>query len=127
MSSILVRMGAVIGVLVGVRLGFLYVIHLQNPVVVDSQKPVAEFPKVCQLETTGEWTGIDQTMPEEEFNFAQLDSYVSRIYTSRDNRTMSVLLGIYKQPTDGLYHNPFNCYETHGFKLEAQGAAAVDG
>ena len=31
---------------------------------------------------------------------------------------MSVLLGIYKQPTDGLYHNPFNCYETHGFTLK---------
>ena len=40
MSNIFVRMGVVIGVLVGVQLGFLYVFHLQNPVVVDSQKPV---------------------------------------------------------------------------------------
>ena len=57
-------------------------------------------------------------MPNEEFNYAQLDSYVSRVYTNRDNRAMTVLLGIYKIPTNGLYHNPFNCYDSHGFTLK---------
>lgn len=118
MSNIIVRMGLVIGVLVAVQLGFQYVLHLQNPVVVDPLKPLDSFPRVVRNETTGEWTGKDEKMPDEEFNYAQLDSDVSRIYTNRDNRTMSVLLGIYRIPSNGLYHNPFNCYETHGFTLK---------
>ena len=118
MSNIIVRMGLVIGVLVAVQLGFQYVLHLQNPVVVDPLKPLDSFPHVVRNETTGEWTGKDEKMPDEEFNYAQLDSDVSRIYTNRDNRTMSVLLGIYRIPSNGLYHNPFNCYETHGFTLK---------
>jgi EpsI family protein len=118
MSSIFVRMGIVIGALVAVQLGFQYVFHLQNPIVVDPLSPLDAFPKVVRNETTGEWTGIDQKLEKEEFNYAQLDSDVSRLYTNRDNRTMSLLLGIYKIPANGLYHNPFNCYETHGFVLK---------
>ena len=118
MSNIIVRMGLVIGVLVAAEVGLKYVAHLQNPAVVNPLKPLDSFPLVVRNETTGEWTGKNQEMPNEEFNYAQLDSYVSRVYTNRDNRAMTVLLGIYKVPTNGLYHNPFNCYDTHGFTLK---------
>ena len=116
MSNIFVRMGVVIGVLAALKLGFQFVFHLQNPVVVDPLKPLDTFPKVIRNETA-DWTGVDQKMEKEVFNYAQLDSDVSRLYKNPANRTMSVLLGVYKVPTDGLYHNPFNCYETHGFTL----------
>jgi hypothetical protein len=121
MGNILVRMGVVIGVLVGVKGWLWYTLHLrENPTVVQPLKPLDSFSKVVHTESSGDWVGKDQKLDDQEFNYAQLDSDVSRIYTNGANRSMSVLLGIYSSPAIGLYHNPFNCYETHGFNLKTQ-------
>jgi hypothetical protein len=120
MGNILVRMGVVIGVLVGVQAGFLYVLHLRNPTVVPPLKALDSFPKVVHTDSTGDWVGKDQKLDKQEFNYAQLDSDISRVYTNGANRSMSVLIGIYNSPAIGLYHNPFNCYDTHGFVLRNQ-------
>jgi hypothetical protein len=119
MGNILVRIGVVIGVLVGVKAWLWYTLHMRdNPTVVQPLKPLSSFSKVVRTESTGDWTGKDEIMDKQEYNYAQLDEYVSRTYTNHDNRTMSVLLGIYDSPAVGLYHNPFNCYDTHGFVLK---------
>ena len=47
MSNILVRMGVVVGVLAAVQLGFRYVFHVQNPVVVEPLKPLDDFPRLA--------------------------------------------------------------------------------
>jgi hypothetical protein len=120
MGNILVRIGVVIGVLVGVQAGFLYVLHLRNPTVVQPLRPLESFDKVVRAESTGDWVGKDQKLDDQEFNYAQLDADLSRVYTNRDNRSMSVLIGVYSSPAIGLYHNPFNCYDTHGFVLKNQ-------
>ena len=39
---------------------------------------------------------------------------VSRIYT-KEGRSLKFLLAEYESPRAGLYHNPMNCYHTHGF------------
>jgi hypothetical protein len=59
-------------------------------------------------------------MDKQEFNYAQLDGYISRVYTNGQKRSMSLLIGLYNSPATGLYHNPFNCYDTHGFVLKNQ-------
>ena len=120
MGNILVRMGVVIGVLVGVQAGFLYVFHLRNPTVVPPLKPLETFPSTVHAESTLDWVGKDQKLDDQEFNYAQLNGYISRIYTNGAGRSMSLLLGVYNSPAIGLYHNPFNCYDTHGFTLKSQ-------
>ena len=120
MGNILVRMGVVIGVLVGVQAGFLYVLHLRNPAVVPPLKALESFPETVRTESAGDWVGKDQKLDDQEFNYAQLDSDISRVYTNGAGRSMSLLLGVYNRPAIGLYHNPFNCYDTHGFTLKSQ-------
>jgi EpsI family protein len=119
MGNILVRMGVVIGALLVVQVGLAYVFHLRNPEVVPLPPHALEtFPMLVKTESTGDWSGKDQKLDNEQFNYAQLDDDVSRLYTNRDNRTLSVLLGVYSSTAIGLYHNPFNCYNTHGFTLK---------
>ena len=120
MGNILVRMGVVIGVMVGVQAGFLYVLHLRNPTVLPPLKPLESFPSTVRTEIAGDWVGKDQKLDDQEFNYAQLDACISRVYTNGAGRSMSLLLGVYNSPPIGLYHNPFNCYDTHGFVLKSQ-------
>jgi len=111
-------MGVVLGALICVQVGLRYVLQLQNPEVVPLPPHTLEsLPRVIKTESTGDWTGKDEKLKDEEFNYAQLDDDVSRIYTNRDNRTLSVLVGLYQSTATGVYHNPFNCYNSHGFTL----------
>jgi EpsI family protein len=121
MGNILIRIGVVAGVLVATQLGYVYVFGLTNPQVVPPSKALDSFPLKLRTESTGEWVGKDEKLDDQEFNYAQLDNYVSRVYANRDNRTISLLLGQYNRPSSGLYHNPFNCYHTHGFALKEDG------
>lgn len=122
MNNILVRMGVVVGVLVAVQLGFVYVFRLTNPTVVPPLKSLETFPAEISTEATGKWQGIKNTDEDErDFNYAQVDSAVSRRYTNRDGRVVLLFLGLYNRPSIGLYHNPFNCYHTHGFTLLESG------
>src|SRR5438105_936964 len=110
MGNIFVRMGVVIVILLGVKSTLWYTLHLrENPTVIQPLKSLDKFPLTVRTESTGDWVGKDQKLDDQEFNYAQLDSYNSRIYTNGINRTMSVLMGIYNSPAIGLYHNPFNC------------------
>jgi EpsI family protein len=120
MGNIKVRMGVVIGVLVAVQLGFLYFGRLSHPEVVEPQRPIQEFPMVVETADAGTWEGKDAKLDDRTFNESEMDGVpVSRIY-SKDNHKITFLLGEYKQPSKGLYHNPMNCYKTQGFTLLSQ-------
>lgn len=115
MSNIMVRMGVVIGILLAVQLGFLYVGHLAHPAVVGPQQPLDDFPLVVHTPTTGTWEGKNAQLDGRSFNESEVDpGAVSRIYV-KENRNLKVLLATYQSPRTGLYHNPMNCYHTHGF------------
>jgi len=113
-------MGIVVGVLIAVQLGISYAFQLRNPTVVQPTKPLQSFPLVVKTEKS-DWTGKDEELDKEVFDFAQLDAEISRVYTNGDNRTLSLLLGAYNSPATGLYHSPFNCYDRHGFNLKQRG------
>ncbi len=121
MGNILVRMGVVICVLLGVKAVLWQTTHLRdNPTVVPPLKPLESFPATVHTENAGDWVGKDQKLDELQFNYAQLETDISRIYTNGAGRSMSLLLGIYNSPAIGLYHNPFNCYDANGYVLKSQ-------
>ena len=117
MGNIMVRMGVVIGILVAVQLGFLYVGHLAHPAVVEPQQPIDEFPLVVNMPGSGTWEGKDAKLDDRAFNESEVDVAVSRIYT-KEGRSLKFLLAEYKSRRTGLYHNPMNCYHTQGFTLD---------
>ena len=117
MGNIMVRMGMVIAIVIGVQMGFLYVGHLKHPEIVEPPRPIEDFPMVVNTAAAGTWEGKDAKLPEREFNESEVSKAVSRTYTNREGQSMSFLLAEYLSPSVGLYHNPMNCYHTHGFVL----------
>ena len=136
MGNIMVRMGVVIGILVAVQLGFLYVGHLAHPVIVEPRQPIdgkdqdgkylyvkdkdgkdarAGFPEKVAT-ASGPWVGTDAELDKRTFDEAEVDVAVSRVY-SREGHNLKFLLAEYRSPRAGLYHNPMNCYHTQGFTL----------
>ena len=134
MGNIMVRMGVVIGILVAVQLGFLYVGHLAHPVIVEPRQPIdgkdqdgkylyvkdkdgkdarAGFPEKVAT-ASGPWVGTDAELDKRTFDEAEVDVAVSRVY-SREGHNLKFLLAEYRSPRAGLYHNPMNCYYTQGF------------
>ncbi len=116
MGNIMVRMGVVIGILVAVQLGFLYVGHLAHPTVVETQRSIEEFPMVVVTPETGKWQGKTAELDQRTFDETESDVAVSRTY-SKEGHLMKFLLAEYKRPSRGLYHNPMNCYHSNGFTL----------
>ncbi len=116
MNHILIRMGVVIGTLATVQMGLWYVGLVTHPTVVDPRIPITDFPRTINV-PTGTWEGKDAQLDARTFNETQAETAVSRSYT-KQNLRLSFLLAEYKSPHDGLYHNPMNCYHTHGFTLE---------
>jgi len=116
MGNFMVRMGVVIGILVAVQLGFLYVGHLAHPTVIEPQRPIEDFPMVVSTSAMGTWEGKNAKLDDRSFNESEVDVAVSRIY-SKEGRNIKFLLAEYKSPRSGLYHNPMNCYHTQGFTL----------
>ncbi len=114
MGNIMVRMGVVIGILVAVQLGFFYVGHLTHPAVVEPQRPLDDFPMVVSTPEMGTWEGKDAELDDRSFNESEVDVAVSRIYT-KEGHILKFLLAEYHSRRSGLYHNPMNCYHTHGF------------
>jgi hypothetical protein len=129
MGNIMVRMGVVIGVVLTVQLGFLYVGHLSHPDVVEPQRSIEEFPMTVNMGDAGKWEGKNAKLDDRSFNESEVSAAVSRIYT-KAGRNMKFLLAEYKEPSKGLYHNPMNCYYTHGFtqvgKMERQPLTVKD-
>jgi len=109
MGNIIVRMGVVIGTLLAVQLGFLYVGVLRHPTVVEPQRPITDFPMVVKA-----WEGKPAKLDEREFAESEVASDVSRIY-AKEGRTLKFFLAEYDEPAKGLYHNPMNCYHSNGF------------
>jgi len=134
MGNIMVRMGVVIGILVAVQLGFLYVGHMTHPVIVEPQQPIdgkdkdgnylslkdkdgkdvrAGFPENIATQS-GTWVGKDAELDKQTFDEAEVDVAVSRVY-SKEGHILKFLLAEYRSPRSGLYHNPMNCYYTQGY------------
>ena len=65
MGNIMVRMGVVIGVLIAVQLGFLYVGHLGHPAVVEPLRPIDSFPMVVATPEMGTWEGKNAELDNE--------------------------------------------------------------
>ena len=116
MNNIMLRMGVVIGVLVAVQLGFLYVGHLAHPSVIEPQRPIEDFPMVFDTPALGTWEGKNAELDSRTIDETQADSVISRIY-SKEARNLEFLLAEYRQPSVGLYHSPMNCYRAQGFTL----------
>ena len=116
MGNIMVRMGVVIGILVAVQLGFLYVGHLAHPAVVEPQRPLEELSHGGQHAGDGNLGRKDAKLDERTFNESEVDVAVSRIYT-KEGHNLKFLLAEYHSRRSGLYHNPMNCYHTQGFTL----------
>ena len=57
MDNFMVRMGVVIGALVAVQVGFVYVGHMSHPTVLDPSRPIEDFPLAVSLPETGAWEG----------------------------------------------------------------------
>ncbi len=134
MGNIMVRMGVVIGVMLAVQLGFLYVGHLASPTPIEPPQPIdgkdqdgndiylkgkdgkdvhAGFPERIPTEF-GTWAGKDASLDERSFNESEANVAVSRIY-NKEGRDVKFLLAEYRSPRTGLYHNPMNCYRAQGF------------
>ena len=101
MGNIMVRMGVVIGVLVAVQLGFLYVGHLTHPAVVEPQRPTRGLSPWWSTrrrrepgkERTQNWTSEASMNPK-------WIVAVSRIYT-KEGHVLKFLLAEYRQPRRG--------------------------
>jgi hypothetical protein len=134
MGNIMVRMGVVIGIILAVQGGFWYVGHMSHPAIVEGQQPLENFPKTFSSEK-GAWHGVDAKLDDRTWNESEVDGAVSRFYAKDGiDRKLTFLLAEYKSPRSGLYHNPMNCYRTHGFTqigsarfrpLEADGRPAT--
>ncbi len=120
MSNILVRMGLVVGVLAAVQLGFRYVFHVQNPVVVESAQAVGRaFRTSSAIGNHGRMDRKREKMPDEEIQLcrswtATFRGFIPIATTARCQYSWEST----DIPSNGLYHNPFNCYDTHGFTLK---------
>ena len=69
---------------------------------------------------TSVWTGKDERLDDQEFNYAELKrGHLATNYTVTMTAASMSAAGwdLYNQPSKGLYHNPYNCYHTHGFNL----------
>lgn len=66
----------------------------------------------------GEWEGVDETIPDEEFKLTNCTGYVSRQYTNKstgDTVSIYLVAGTARHIT---IHSPDWCYQGAGFKME---------
>jgi EpsI family protein len=123
MNSITLRLYIVV-VLIFAASGFSWVLKLQT------EQPDVEMPgwtfDNLPLEL-GNWRGEPTKLDPEIAKATRADSITDRLYQDDAERVVSMHSAIFKDHNAGVYHNPFNCYRTAGWKKidEAKETVAV--
>ncbi len=83
-----------------------------------TEPPNVEFPKwsITDLPTElGSWHGEDTEMDTEIAIATGAASIVNRIYRDDKGRAVSLHFAMFKDPAEGVYHSPLNCYRSSGW------------
>ncbi len=82
----------------------------QTPPVVLPNWKVQDLPK--QL---GEWKGEDAELDKRIFVAEGAHSVVERQYRNESGTVISLHLALFKDPVEGIWHNPISCYVSGGW------------
>ena len=110
-GNIAIRVIVAAAVIVSTYLGVRVMLKLREtpPVVLPNWK-VGDLP--MQL---GEWKGEDAKLDKRLFEAEGAHSVVERQYHNESGMVISLHLALFDNPTEGIWHNPINCYTSAGW------------
>jgi EpsI family protein len=65
----------------------------------------------------GDWKGEDKKLDERLFLATGAHTIVDRQYVNDAGRIISLHFAVFLDPNEGIWHNPFSCYESAGWNL----------
>lgn len=73
----------------------------------------------------GEWHGEDSKLDDKLTAAIGAEIIVDRSYRDERGRAVSLHTAMFKNPTEGVYHSPINCYRSGGWEFKGEDRVEV--